>query len=360
MQNTILISYSRVSTKNVDQLQSLHNQLIILNSFFKKNCPNANNIIKLSDTRSVSNGLTDKLKKVILENKSRGNIIEIYLTAIDRLTRNIPDIDFIKKNIDVVTVIGRETISYNVKTDWKIILNFIASATEEIDKIKERIASRVSCKRKRSNINDLISNAQLRCNNILNLIVNGHEGVDAHIIESIGVFVFLSQNIKSDDDWEIISSMTRKYGNFIIADDYRGIDFSKAKHLSRNDVMIYVKKILDFQMYNFDENIVRAFVNAYINFSKKMNLTTQQIDEHNEHNEQDEQNEDYNNFNDGDNEIDELINAFMNLNVEKRVNLVKKFKSIENILNVSDLSGVSNASVAPNRENKSRKRHKKH
>ncbi|NBX74990.1 MAG: hypothetical protein EBQ92_00340, partial [Proteobacteria bacterium] len=255
-------------------MQSLHNQLYMQNSYFNKMNLNMNQIIKISDTISVSDGLSENLKNVILENKSLGKKVEVYLTAIDRLTRNVLDVPFIKKYIDVIVVVGSENVLiYDVTKEWKTIQNFISSATKEIDRLKERVSSRMNCKRKRSNNSDLVSSAQVKSNTINNLLAKGYSDVDNDTINNIASMIILCQNIKSYDDWKKISDILHKYGNFSIMDDYLDIVHNPVyDHLSRNDIMYYVKKIFEKQSYNFDENIIKAFVNANINLGKKQKV----------------------------------------------------------------------------------------
>ena len=131
--------YARVSSNGSDQIQSLDNQVERLKKLRNIIAPETN-LFKLSqllsEVKSVTLGMSVKLQDIILDNPG----ITLVVTSIDRISRHIPDITFIKKNIKAIILANDDGSykRYDVMESWRFINEKLAVATEEIETIKKR------------------------------------------------------------------------------------------------------------------------------------------------------------------------------------------------------------------------------
>ena len=156
------ICYARISTNNTDQFVSLNNQINLIENFVKTN--KIENTINIYESNSISNEMSKKVRELCTKNEK----VNIIVTSLDRLSRNVSDLNFIKKHIDKIYVISEKKI-YNPRTDWKKIILSNLSSMEEIEKIKFRIKQN-SNKRQRTE-DDIILDSKRRCKNIYSILL---------------------------------------------------------------------------------------------------------------------------------------------------------------------------------------------
>jgi hypothetical protein len=258
MTHTYTIFYSRVSTNLPDQIKSLQNQIQCMEKYAldKK----VKNKIMIASVVSASKGMDEKVKNIIM--KKKGNI-NIVVKAIDRLTRNTNDINFIKNNIKTIFVLDDEK-KYNVIKDINDIEKEINFGMQESKKIKIRI----SVKRKSYDLSDddkLIC-AKKRCivtNNIMS------QNIESDVIENIKNIITESQNIKSEDDWKKILLYNEK-SNIRNLRTKTKINKRESYHMMKKDITKIISDILSKNNVSFDKVVLNEIINANINLGKKI------------------------------------------------------------------------------------------
>ena len=304
MYNNNTIFYARVSSNSSEQIRSLQNQLQLLNNYKKKY---TNNIV-ISEVISISDGMSNKIKKEILKYDN----VNIIVTHMDRLTRNISDINFIKNNIKYILVLSEQK-TYNVNTDWKQILNLTISSTEEIEKIKKRIKSSESLRKRKYEPDEIIISAKKRCIEINNII---SKKKNSKIFDDIAEMIKISQNLQNCSDWDQFSNISKKYKGESIEKNYHKIldnfDDTISYHIPRKDIYQYVEYIFNKLNIKLDINILKEFVNAHINLGKKCAIHDSIYPE---------------------NEISKIASILLNMTYDT---------NIKNILNINELYQLKN------------------
>jgi hypothetical protein len=260
--NTFIL-YARISSNSSDQIQSLDNQLEILNMYRERNIDIENTVHILSDVISTSNGMSSELKKYIINNfKST-----IVVTSIDRITRYISDITLIKKYVGLIISLNDDKI-YNVVTDWKLILNKIIIATDEIDTLKLRTKNN-NKKRKMTtdNTENLLSMSRIRVSRI-NTIMSKY--VDNNILENINNLINMSQMITSDNIWKTITYISKKYNGLNIMSCYNSEKLHDT-YLTRKDVYEFVDYIFKQNNIYINPHLFKEYINANIWLARKQN-----------------------------------------------------------------------------------------
>src|SRR3989338_617931 len=274
-----VIAYARVSSNNPDQMLSLGNQITQL----KK----SNNIV-ITHIGSGGNGLPEKLKEEILHTYDMYGHVLLQVIAIDRLTRNIADIDFLKKYVGYIYV-NDEDKTYEMKTEWDLVLHKIIDAVKELDTIKIRSIRNHENEKNDDEKNDIVvsqrcfMNMQQKCDT--NHIVLQRCNIAEDIIIKLEKFIRDSQNLDNLKSWE----------KFFTQMNILKLDVNNERNLYRNclatynqnsrkrmredekyeiefkDVYDYVVNILRIHNYNCDENILKEFVKCNILFGKRSN-----------------------------------------------------------------------------------------
>lgn len=254
------ICYARISTNNPDQFVSLNNQINLIENFVKTN--KIVNTIKIYESKSISNEMSKRVRELCIKNKK----VNIIITSLDRLSRNVSDLNFIKNHINKIYVINDKKI-YNPCTDWKELILSNLSSMEEIEKIKFRIKQN-SNKRKR-NEDDIILDSKRRCKNIYSIL---SEKYDEDFLEDLCKFIIRSQNLTSEDSLYELDSLYNFYSNKQLNSFYQNCNFDKtAYHITKPDLIGFIKNIFEFQKLNFSEDdpILKEFINSNINYAKK-------------------------------------------------------------------------------------------
>ena len=316
--NTFIL-YARISSNSSDQIQSLDNQLEILNMYRERNIDIENTVHILSDVISTSNGMSSELKKYIINNfKST-----IVVTSIDRITRCISDITLLKKYVGLIISLNDDKI-YNVVTDWKLILNKIIIATDEIETLKLRTKNN-NKKRKMTtdNTENLLSMSRIRVSRI-NTIMSKY--VDINILENINNLINMSQLITSDNIWKTITYISKKYNGLNIMSCYNSEKLHNT-YLTRKDVYEFVDYIFKQNNIYINPHLFKEYINANIWLARKQN----KIDCDDDNNMND--NDNYN-YNDNDDDDDNITTYFEKIIFNKK-NINKLDKSdIDNITQI--------------------------
>jgi hypothetical protein len=258
----LTICYSRISTNNPEQYVSLNNQINLISQFVKSN--KIKNVVNISERKSISNNISEKLRKICIKYLK----VNIIVTTLDRLSRNVSDLDFIKKYINKIYVINEKKI-YNPIINWKELVMSNISSMEEIEKIRFRIKQNTN-KRKKTE-NDNILDIKRRCNNIYNILL---EKYDEIFLDDLSNFIKKSQNIKSTYELNELDTIYYQYSKNNLAKYYNNCNFDlQSYHFTRIDLNEYINNILKHKNINLKENpLFKEFVNSHINYSRK-NIT---------------------------------------------------------------------------------------
>jgi DNA invertase Pin-like site-specific DNA recombinase len=259
------ICYARISTNNTDQFVSLNNQINLIENFVKTN--KIENTINIYESKSISNEMSKKVRDLCTKNEK----VNIIVTSLDRLSRNVSDLNFIKKHVDKIYVISEKKI-YNPRTDWKKIILSNLSSMEEIEKIKFRIKQN-SNKRQRTE-DDIILDSKRRCKNIYSIL---SEKYDEDFLEDLCNFIRKSQHLTSENDLYEFDSLYYFYSNKQLISLYQNCNFDNAAyHITKPDLIGFIKNIFEFQKLNFSEDdpILKEYINSNINYAKK-NITSE-------------------------------------------------------------------------------------
>lgn len=266
--NHIFILYSRVSTGSIIQCTSLCTQIKQLKQYANLN--NCKNIIEISDVISVSNGISQKLRNCILQYKNK--IIYIFVTRLDRLTRDVNDIGFVINNINFIVTINDDRV-YKTDNDSKIILSHIETSSNEIVTLKSRQKYNFSFGKRKRNTYDLYILARLRLKTICEIIINIYPQINIHEISEL---IKLSQQIHSHKNLIELNTLFKKFNIKSFNEDYKELfdlkQIENIYYITRKDLYLYINIILKNIDLNLDEHILKQFVNANINISKYMLL----------------------------------------------------------------------------------------
>ena len=321
-----VIHYARISTNNVDQISSLQNQMDIL-----RESKDFDDKTLTADIVGVSNGMSNKLKTQIL----KLNKPTIYVTAIDRLTRDIGDVRFIRQHVGKIVTL-RDNKTYDANKDWHQILDMLVPAVDEIDKIKERFQSTKNLKRKQSTPNELVLAAKQRVIAVNKLVCSVIEKTKApkknkqfdntKFVNDIGTMIQLMQCIASYSDWNKLSAITDKYGGFRIGSHY-GIskyatDFSGRMHIMKSDLIGYVIRIFDKNDFELDSYLFREFINSHINYGKKLILGDDDINSDDEIN--------------TDDDLDKITQTLLKISLNKNTQKVLSKKDLEQFESITN------------------------
>lgn len=254
------ICYARISTNNPDQYVSLNNQINSIAKFVKTN--KIKNTINICESRSISNEMSKKIRELCVKHEK----VNIIITSFDRLSRNVSDLNFIKKHVDKIYVINDKKV-YNPRTDWKELIMSNVSSMEEIEKIKFRIKQNPN-KRKRTD-DDIQLDAKRRCKNICSIL---SEKYDEAFLEDLSDFIRKSQCIMSEYHLDELDSIYFAYSNKQLNTLYKNCKFDlNYYHITKPDLIAFIKEIFKFQKLNFSEDdpILKEFINSNINYAKK-------------------------------------------------------------------------------------------
>jgi hypothetical protein len=317
-----IILYARVSSNNYEQITSLQNQMDLLSNFSKGKRYNPQSFVAISDVISASNGMSSKLRDHITNNPEKSTVV---VTAMDRLTRDVTDIKFIRSHIGTIITVNDNT-QYDGYKDWKDILKLIVAATDEIDKLRDRVRATKHMKRKRCSDEELALNAERR-SRAVNRLISSRISIkhkNNKLIDDVAEMIQLSQKLTSLADWNKVSKISKKYGGFYIRSDFPKIIDEKpdeneiSHHLTKSVITEYVQRIFCKSDVTLDENMTKEFINANINLGKKRATLgdRQELDT--------------------DDEIAELTNSLIKISLNKNIKKILDKKDIKIIQNISD------------------------
>jgi hypothetical protein len=316
--------YARVSSNGSDQIQSLDNQIERLKKL--RNIINPQkNLFKssqiMSEVKSVSLGMSVKLQDIILDNLG----ITLVVTSIDRISRHIPDITFIKRNVKAI-ILANEDGSYkryDVAESWRFINEKLAVATEEIETIKKRTMT--TQKKRKSTDDELLTKCTTRTSNI-NKILSKY--IPPTLLTDVVKFIGMTQRIMEEEDWHNLNTFTLSNFYFDIKCYYPRLE--RFAHLKRDDVYSFVKEIFETYIDNnnlsndfasdgvyINDNLLKEFVNSHICLAKKKNVRPE--DDYDEYDfvvegaddEEEEEDDDDEDDDDDDDDDDEYMNTLM-------------------------------------------------
>jgi hypothetical protein len=244
----VVIPYARVSTNSPAQLSSLGSQFELLKIYGDVT----------SDIGSVAMGIRDKLRHKIEMHRMNGAEITLVVTSLDRITRCMSDIQFIKTNVNKIIIVN--SCTYNVDRDWKIIMGEISSATDEIDIIRKRAIKSSNRKRRRldSGLDMRTAMNKKRCDIAKrNLEMNG---ISTRKVKRVKKLIKSSQKLKCEADWIKLSNESKRLNGSYIMNEYpKSSKSDTPQHLMRKDITEYVKNILG---KGVDDIYIKDFVNA--------------------------------------------------------------------------------------------------
>jgi hypothetical protein len=293
-ENTYIIPYARVSSNKLEQIQSLDHQCRLLSKYGTT----------IADIHSGGNGMTDNLKTAIISAYDEHKSITLVATSLDRISRNYTDMEFIRKYISHIQL-TRDNKIYEVESEWRKILDALASATEELDIIKKRSRrtptrsdttkttgriiseisgmknqvdkkskleynhqehSQIGVKRKRS-FDDLTTlyKTKRRCITLGSILeVNG---ISSDKLEALEEMVKKSQKLETIEDWLELSTLSNELGGCFIMDDYEKTladDSDQSYRLTKADITAYVKQICP----QISDVFLKEFIHANMSLSK--------------------------------------------------------------------------------------------
>ena len=317
--------YARVSSNGSDQIQSLDNQVERLKKL-RNIIASETNLFKLSqllsEVKSVTLGMSVKLQDIILDNPG----ITLVVTSIDRISRHIPDITFIKKNIKAIILANDDGSykRYDVMESWRFINEKLAVATEEIETIKKR--TQTIQKKRKSTDNELLDKCIVRTSNIDNILSKYiHSGLLTYTTKFIG----MTQRIMNSYDWTTLNEFTLLKFDFNIKSYYPWTE--SFAHLKRNDVYDFVESIFHSEDIYIDKNLLKEYVNSHICLTKKQNVILVHDDDDDDDDEydlidaddEDDEDDDDDDDEDDDEYMDTLMKSF------KKVLIKKMFKDLD-------------------------------
>lgn len=178
------------------------------------------------------------------------------------LSRNVNDLNFIKKHINKIYVINDKRI-YNPQIDWKELINSNVSSMEEIEKIKFRIKHNLNKRHKPEE--ERKTCAKIRCTSIYSLLKDKY---DEELLNDIIKFINMSQEIYY---WDEINKLYSSYTHKSLINIYNGNNCDETYHITRNDLLLLVKNM--FQSYGYtilnEDPLIKEFINSYLNFRRK-------------------------------------------------------------------------------------------
>lgn len=254
----MICCYARVSTNNSEQLVSLSNQIKALKEFGNRQ---TTEVMYIDEVLSISNGMSESLKKTIKDYKIR----HLVVNRMDRLTRTVTDISFIKNNISTIyTLSDRKFYKTTLSDDIKAIMDLQLDSEKEISIMKER--NKPNKKRTRDDLE------RLECSKKRVIIVNSlmREQICGEMLKDLANFIEKSQYLISEEDAKIISNIYFKYTKKHIYDFYKKNNYEKNNyHITKPDVITYVNDMIESKNIEINANIMKEFINALINLGKK-------------------------------------------------------------------------------------------
>lgn len=264
------ICYARISTNNPDQYVSLNNQINSIAKFVKTN--KIKNTINICESRSISNEMSKRIRELCVKHEK----VNIIITSLDRLSRNVSDLNFIKKYVDKIYVINDKKV-YNPRIDWKELIMSNVSSMEEIEKIKFRIKQ--NCNKRKRTDEDIILDVKRRCKNIYSILKEKH---DEAFLENLSDFIQKSQSLKSFDELKDLNRIYYSYSNKELTSFYENCNFDNySYHIKKTDLNKFIENMFKFQKlkYSIDDPILKEFINANIYYVKKNINETDETDE---------------------------------------------------------------------------------
>ena len=270
---TTMIGYARISSNT--QTQSLFQQISDLKT--------AGVVNIISDIGTVRDGmLTSLTQSLQTGNENKINKIDLYVSSIDRITRNVKDVGILSEYVENIYVV-RENDSdnnsssssnnkytrYNMKQDITNIVDEISSAHQEIltfSKRTQRSFSQSSSRPTNSKMiyAEKIRLANLRVNTIYNIFASN--GISSKYIDNVRLFIQQSQQLESLLDWNTISAFTQQIDIDIKALYPKYINTGVLTRLSRKDVYNYASQMFLKNAKNvmLSATLIKEFVNAIL------------------------------------------------------------------------------------------------
>ena len=247
--NTVL--YGRESSSNPRALNNQKNTLI--------NKANENNAdyITLFETISGGPGMSKKLQNAI----SDPDIDTMYVTQINRISRNINAIDHIRSHLKYVHVTSENRI-YDVEKEWNIILNGLTTAELQIKDIIDSHKKDYNNKKRGYSGDDF--------NTEINSSKNKKKRFDLYDIfsdydsEKLAEFVCGCSRIDTDYQLKKIAICHKRL--YPKSDIYSVYKNNKLPfHLKKDDVKYYIKQAVP----DIDDVFINDFYNAHVLYEKK-------------------------------------------------------------------------------------------
>lgn len=254
---TNFIAYACVSTAG--QCTSLAEQEQQLNQFMTT--VGVDYMMVLPAIQSRRNGMDDNLRETIKDQKKKNKKISknvvVVVTSFDRITRNIKDLPFLKKNVYRVYEIRDKRMLTPDDYDNKAQL-----AQTEIQIISERAKNRQRTTREKPSKSELKRRARNRLASAWDAIKMNPSNVmteDQH--NKVQTFVELSQSLIAEITWHQLSLLSRDMGGSNIMEDYQNeVGANKELKLSRSHAFYYANLFKCFE--EVADNLVKEYLSA--------------------------------------------------------------------------------------------------
>ncbi len=273
---TTMIGYARISSNT--QTQSLSQQISDLKA--------AGVVNVISDIGTVRDGmlksLTQSLQTGNINVDKIGDKIDLYVTSIDRITRNVKDVGILSEYVENIYVVrendsdnnsssssnNKYTRYYTIQ-DITNIVDEISSAHQEILTFSKRTQRSFAQSSSRPTNSKMVYAEKVRLANIrVNTICNifASNGISSKYIDNIRLFIQQSQQLESLLDWNMISAFTQQIDIDIKALYPKYINTGVLTRLSRKDVYNYASQMFLKNAKNvmLSATLIKEFVNAIL------------------------------------------------------------------------------------------------
>lgn len=280
MNSSVFIAYARVSASSFSE--SLQSQCKDIDTYMTTQ--GVSYTMVFPEIESVKDGLTSNLRSIIDQNKNNKNKnknnkkqLVLVVTSFDRITRNISDLDYLKKNIYNVIEIRSNRVIQN--HEYKKMIQ--DSQTELATHINRAIRTHASLHagKQLSQLQELVPSLEEKIRRATVRMIKAHTAIMNNPVntmteqhhEYMKDFVRISQNILSKSDWMELSmlSLRLSHGSVCVMDEYTTIvsntnaDADTVIKLSRNDVMAFAIQFYIFE--NVSESVMKEYILSLYN-----------------------------------------------------------------------------------------------
>ena len=219
-----------------------------------------NYMMVLPAIQSRRNGMDENLRETIKDKKKNKKIsknVVVVVTSFDRITRNVKDLPFLKKNVYRVYEIRSGRMLTPDDYDNEALL-----AQTEIQIISERAKNRQRTTREKPSKNELKRRARNRLASAWDAIqMNPTNTMTKDQHNKVQIFIQSSQSLINENTWHQLSLLSKDMGGSNIMEDYQNeVQSNKELKLSRSHTFYYAKLFKCFE--KVADNLVKEYLSA--------------------------------------------------------------------------------------------------